>query len=323
VALAEYPRLKARQLKSKVRYYYRHPGGREEPLGAALQDALQRYQGIAARAQAAGPDSLMHQIFALYLASEDFKSLAPGTAYGYRLSMRRLTSVWGEARFEDFDAQKLKLYMAGSTAKTRAKNDLSAFSAVWSWALEEGLTHQANPRFGVTLRTHPKGKKPVLAGVAPEAFAAVYARADQVLKDVLDLLVLGGQDVGVVLGWRRTQIKDGYLETQRRKTGVALRIRITGRFGEVIQDCLTRPRKATGPWIVQTDAGQRVSYPMLKERFTAARKAAGVWFEFRALRRQAASDAQSLEHAQELLGHRLSSTTAAFYRKGPKVDPVA
>jgi hypothetical protein len=49
--------------------------------------------------------------------------------------------------------------------------------------------------------------------------------------------------------------------------------------------CLTRPRTATGPYIVQTDKGQRLSKTMIRKRMEKARKAAGVHFELRALRR--------------------------------------
>jgi integrase len=61
---------------------------------------------------------------------------------------------------------------------------------------------------------------------------------------------------------------------------------------------------------------------MLRKRLDKARKASGVHFELRAIRRQTASDSESLTRAQELLGHEDSKTTRRHYRRGEKVKAL-
>lgn len=314
--LAAYPRLKARALKTRTRYYYRHRDGREQPLGDNLVRAIEAYHRIEARGRV--PDTVAEAADA-FEASERFAELAPKTRYEYIRALRRLVKVLSPgATWADFRPEHLVRYLKLSTAKVRAKRDIACFSAMWSWARSEGLTDLPNPRYGLILRAPRR----ILPGVPQEQFQTLYAAADDVLRDVLDLLYLTGQDVNAVLRWRRTDIRDGCLETVRGKTGKPIRIELSGEFGAVMQRCLTRTRTATGPWIVQTDSGQRLTYAMLRRRLSAARKASGINFELRALRRQAASDADTLAHAQELLGHEDSKTTRRHYRRGEKVRPL-
>jgi integrase len=313
--LAAYPRLKARALKTKTRYYYRHSGGREEPLGDNLLRAIERYHQIEEKGKAPGTIAQMCDAFE---GSERFQELAPKTRYEYTRALRRLATVFGAGTFEDFRPEHLSRYVKLASAKTRAKRDIACLSAMWGWARAEGLTDLPNPRYGMILRS-PKVIQP---GVTPEQFEALYAASEPPLQDLLDLLYLTGQDVNVVLGWKRTDIKDGCLETTRTKTGKPIRIELAGEFGTVIQRCLTRPRTATGPWIVQTDKGQRLTYAMLRKRLDKARKASGVHFELRAIRRQTASDSESLTRAQELLGHEDSKTTRRHYRRGERVKAL-
>jgi integrase len=101
-------------------------------------------------------------------------------------------------------------------------------------------------------------------------------------------------------------------------------IELTGELDAAVQAMLTRARTATGAYLVQTDAGQKLTYAMLRKRFDAARKAAGEAWQFRDLRAKAATDVGDVRDAQALIGHRSESTTAGIYRrlKGQKVRPV-
>lgn len=313
-SLADYPRLKARRLKTKTRYYYRH-ANRAEPIGDNLLKAIERYRQIEAAGRRPGT---IAEVSDTYEASERFAQLAQKTRHEYARALRRLCKVFGSGTFEDFRPEHLSKYLKLATRKTLAKNDISCLSSMWTWARSEGLTDLPNPRLGMKLRT-PRKEQP---GVTPEQFAALHAVSVPELQDLLDLLYLTGQDVMRVASWRRTDIVEGYLPTRRTKTGAAIRIKVEGEFAEVIRRCLTRTRSATGPWIVQTDRGQRLTTTMIRKRLERARKASGVHFELRAIRRQTASDADSLEHAQELLGHEDSKTTRRHYRKGEKVRPL-
>jgi len=70
------------------------------------------------------------------------------------------------------------------------------------------------------------------------------------------------------------------------------------------------------PTLVQTDKGQKVTPDMLRKRFRQAKDAAGIDFQFRDLRAKAATDIESLERAQKLLGHKSRNMTEDYVRSG-------
>src|SRR5260370_25529922 len=84
------------------------------------------------------------------------------------------------------------------------------------------------------------------------------------------------------------------------------------------------PRKATGLSLIQDEKGQRLSYFALRSRFDKARKAAKVSFQFRDIRAKSATDAEDLQYAQKLRGHKHQAMTQHYTRnrKGEKVRPL-
>jgi integrase len=144
------------------------------------------------------------------------------------------------------------------------------------------------------------------------------------LQDALDLARLTGQRLADVLKMRLGDIADGHLWVRQGKTGARVGIAIEGELAHIVERCKTRPRKATGLFLVQTADGQRLTYYMLRNRFEEAREAAGETWQFRDLRPKAATDLDDLRAAKELLGHRSETTTANIYRRvrGNKVKPV-
>ena len=171
---------------------------------------------------------------AAFGTSDQFKDLAQGTQYHYSSAIARLTRVFGACRYEQIGEAELAQYVKRSTTKTLAKRDVACLSSCWSWALTEGRTTIANPRFGLEFKKRKADRK-ALHAPSDADFLAVRNVGDPILQDALDLLYLSGQDVRVVLSWRREQIRDGHLETGQTKTGVPIRIAVTGEFASVIQ----------------------------------------------------------------------------------------
>lgn len=62
----------------------------------------------------------------------------------------------------------------------------------------------------------------------------------------------------------------------------------------------------------------------LRSRFDKARKAAGVSFQFRDIRAKSATDAEDMQYAQKLLGHKHQTMTQHYTRnrKGDRVRPL-
>ena len=117
---------------------------------------------------------------------------------------------------------------------------------------------------------------------------------------------------------------NGALRITQGKTGKKLRIEVTSELAAVIARMQERPRKATGLSLIQDEKGQRLSYFALRSRFDKAREAAGVSFQFRDIRAKAATDAEDLQYAQKLLGHKHQTMTQHYTRnrKGEKVRPL-
>jgi len=169
--------------------------------------------------------------------------------------------------------------------------------------------------------------------VTDAMYAAVYAKADGVLQDAMDLALLIGQRVKDVLGAKRSDIVDGHLQVRQAKTRKALRIEITPALASIIERALGRTRQASSLWVLANDDGTPLTYWQLRRRFDAAREAVrgdgkdqekvalAAW-QFRDLRAKAASDSDSLRQAQELLGHTSESVTRRVYRRGEKVRPL-
>ena len=144
---------------------------------------------------------------------------------------------------------------------------------------------------------------------------------------------------------RRDDLDEDYLWVDQNKTDKKLRIRrhvngeLTG-LGLFIEALLER-RKLQGvrnPCLITNDSGLRMSWEMLRNRFSeardkAARKlttdgnadlAASVrQFQFRDIRPKAASEIEDISHASRLLGHSKEEITKRVYRRvGEVVSPT-
>jgi len=294
------------------RFYYDHPNGKREALGGDYWKALERVKQISGEPSVAtiGSELAVYQ-------REYLPTIKATTASGYRSAIVRLTKVFGRVTYPQLKRADLVKYVKLSSKKVRAKNDVATLSSFWSWALNEGRTEVPNPRIGIEFKSiRGKGLRPP----TQQEFDAVYGKADRILRDVLDLLHLTGSDVRVVLGWRREHLQPGWLDTTRSKTEHPIRIELTGEFAQVVQRCLDRPVKSLH--IVSDERGQRLTYDRIWYRHQKACAAADVRFELRAIRRKTGSDADSLEHAQELLGHADTATTRRHYRRGELVRPL-
>lgn len=160
--------------------------------------------------------------------------------------------------------------------------------------------------------------------VTDAEYQAVGDVADVDLRDAMDLALLTAQRPADVLKMNRDDIAAGALLVTQNKTGKKLRIAIVGELATLIDRVLNRPRKTTGPALIQNESGERLTHYAMRSRLDKARQAAGVNFQFRDLRAKAASDTGDLGHAQKLLGHKTRDMTEHYTRerKGESVKPL-
>ncbi|MDB5813521.1 MAG: integrase [Rhodocyclales bacterium] len=303
-------------------YYYQHADGRHEALGSDFRKAQIRWSAIQAELASHSADGFT--AVAEAYEKRGIAALSPKTQSEYCAALVRLKAVFRNA--------PMHTVLPGDVGKMMDKlidtpflaNRIKAtLSRMWNWARGKGLTSAPNPCVGVESYHEPR--RQVL--VTPQMFWDMHDAGDQVLKDWLRLDMLIGQRVTDILKLRRDQItikEDRQVLGMRAKKNRALgQFNVTGDLAALLDELLMRPRKATGPWLVQTDDGQRVTYTMLKNRFDAARdvlreraeKAGEEWVHWqrRDLRKASLNLAKTLEEARRRGLHLDSRTTARHY----------
>lgn len=263
------------------------------------------------------------------------KGLAPRTAKDYKACITRLGAVFGDSPLESIKPADVRIYLdermstkklkegeQPKQAQVRANREIAVLSIVINFARERGFTDMANPCPGVR-RNKETGRDRYVED--PE-FDAIYEKADEVLRDALDLFLCTGQRPGDVLRMKRSDIKDGCLWVRQGKTKTALRISEEADLAAALERMLNRKRSATGATLVQDDAGQPLTYWQLEDRWSKARAAAGLAeanVQMRDLRGKAATDVEDLAHAQALLGHKSRTMTEKYVkqRAGARVAP--
>jgi integrase len=152
------------------------------------------------------------------------------------------------------------------------------------------------------------------------------------LQFAVRLAKLTGQRPGDVLRMSENDIAGNVLHVQQGKTRAKLRIEIMGELADLlgeIKACKARLNSRSHHLLVN-EVGQTLTKHMLRNRFDAAREAAGIpkaEFQFRDLRATAATeldDVSGIKDAQALLGHTTEAMTAKYIRHkvGKKVKPA-
>ena len=159
--------------------------------------------------------------------------------------------------------------------------------------------------------------------VTDEEYKALWAKGDAILQDAMDLAFLTGQRVGDVLKMTRQDIADGTLLVVQQKTGAKVPIRLEHDLKSLVERIQARSRPVPSMYLVCDRRGQRVQYKALNDRFVAARIASGQDWQFRDIRAKTATDIPEIRHAQQLLGHKIETTTTGYRRnKGTAVSPL-
>ncbi|SEN74758.1 tyrosine-type recombinase/integrase [Pseudomonas sp. ok266] len=214
-------------------------------------------------------------------------------------------------------------------------------STMFTFAREWGLTDKANPCFG--LRRNKETPRDYYAGDI--VWNSVYGQAPQELKDAMDLAYLTGQRPADVLKASATDINSGFLMVGQGKTEKRLRIRLYDGNKETdlcifINGLLDRRVQAgtRTSILITNQAGLRMSYNMLRNRWDEAREKAATKasaegdtelastirkFQLRDIRPKAGSEIEDIKEASRLLGHSSEEMTRKVYRRvGEIVKPT-
>jgi hypothetical protein len=319
------------QGERKTAYYFAHAvdGKRTEtPLGTDHAEALRKWHALAFdKPREAGTLKEAFDRWEL----EVLEHKKPVTKRDYSLALTQLRPVFGRARWDEVTLPVLRAYLMKRTAKRRGNLELSVLSAIWNWARltpiklgsMEPLTPLPWPAAGLERSKWKNEERPREFEVTDALFAAVYVKADEVLRDCMD--------IASATGLRLTDVRtfllpaDGVLRGRASKTGKPF---ATSMADSPVLAPIWSRRKAyrVNHLMLLSTPTREVSYLMLRDRWNAARidaaadpanKAIRAQIEamwLRDMRSRAADLAETGEEARELLQHADQRTTDKHYR---------
>ena len=303
-----------------TRYYYQHPDGSQPPLGGDFDEAVKKWTAIRTKPLDGAPG--LFSTVADEFEQHGFAGLAPKTQKEYTAALKRLRAVFRDSPLANIRPMHVGQLLHELRDKPFLANRIKAtLSRMWNWARSRGLTDLPNPCVGID--GHTERRRQVI--VTPAMFWAIYDRSDQVLQDWMRLDIVIGQRVSDITKILRLDVvtdgdKRDALRYRSTKTGTLGLMAVERDLKALIDELKERKRKATGPWLLQTDEGQRVSHAMLRNRFDEARiKArkdlgeAFIEWQMRDLRKTSLNQAATLEEARRRGLHTDPRTTARHY----------
>jgi len=290
------------------------------PLGTDRARALVEW----ARIEGAEPDPKVRTFDVIATRYE--REIIPGKAVRTQSDnlkeLNNLRAVFSAMLIEAIKPHHVRGYLdkRGQHAKARANREKALLSHVFNKAREWGYTDAPNPCQGVKGFKEPGRDR----YVSDAEFQAVWLKADQTLRDAMDLALLTGQRPADVLKIRCTDLHDGALWITQNKTGTKRAIELSGELAALIERIQARSRERLSAFLIQDDNGRPLGTFGLRSRFDKARRLAGVNFQFRDIRAKTASDTGDLAHSQQLLGHKKRDMTEHYVREriGTRVKPL-
>ena len=295
-------------------------GPRDIPLGTDFAAAIEKWRELVLLAPLqAGTIGAAIQRW----EKEDLPTYRASTRRDYELALVRVRETFGPLRWQQVDMPVLARYLAERKGKTRANRELAVLSIIWRRAILWGLTTMQWPAAGMERSKWKNRERPRELEPTPAMFAAVYAHADQVLRDAMDIISATGLRVRDALAVAIPA--DGVLRGQASKTGK--RYAIDMAESAALAPLLARRRTypAAHLRLLSHPSGAMVAERHLTERWQRARakavaehpKLAGLAdMILRDCRKLAAEAAPTLRDAAELLQHDDLRLTKAHYRRG-------
>ncbi|MFS0827646.1 tyrosine-type recombinase/integrase [Pseudomonas phoenicis] len=312
-----------------VGYYYRDQVGKEIPLGTDLPKAKLKWAELEAKS---APVELttMKGIFDQY-EKHIIPKKAPRTQKDNVYELKQLRTVFDPAPIDAITPSMIAHYRDSRSGKTRANREIALLSHVFNTAREWGLTVKENPCLGI----RKNKEKPRDFYANETVWLAVYEAAPEELKDAMDLAYLTGQRPSDVLSMRKDDVEGSHLLVSQGKTGKRLRIilevnGVNNSLGTLLERIKLRTQQHASPFFILNEHGKRMSWGMLRNRWSEAREAARLQaislknpelaariaqFQFRDIRPKAASEINDVAEASLLLGHSKEGITERVYRR--------
>jgi hypothetical protein len=332
--ITKYPRLRTKVYKGKsgqayVYYLYdmRPEGKPDIRLGTDHAVALRMWQEL----HNEKPQKIGRIIEAMdrWEATELPKYTSAVTKRNYAQNLTKLRPVFGQTTWDTITLPTLREYLDRRTAKTQGNRELALLSIIWGRALLWGMTRCPWPAAGIKGWKNKENAREF--EVTDILFAAVYAEADQTLKDCMDIATATGMRITDARTVRMPV--DGIIRHKPSKTGKAVEFNIS--TSPVLSLLVARRQeiKAHCVMLLCTPAGRQVTQTMLRDRWDDARTKAAekamltgnAYFAkeirtmfLRDMRSRAADLAENMADASKLLQHSNQALTARHYRNKPE-----
>ncbi|HRQ35271.1 MAG TPA: tyrosine-type recombinase/integrase, partial [Chiayiivirga sp.] len=223
----------------------------------------------------------------------------------------------------------VRQYMAwrSKTAPIRANREKALLSHLWNYARSVGYTDLPNPCAGI------KGNRETGRDqyIEDAQFEAIWERADDCLRDAMDLAYLTGQRPADVLRLSEMDVRGGTVHIAQGKTRAKLRIEITTELEQLLARIRERKQAHAvySTRLIVNEQGRAIGTNAMSRRWARACAAAGITgLQFRDLRAKAATDKEestgNIREAQRQLGHSNVRMTEHYTRNraGAKVTPT-
>lgn len=327
--ITKYPRLRTKVYKGKGGQAYAYyvydmrPDGKSDVrLGKDYSKAIEQWEQLHNKI----PLTIgrLEEALARWEEFELPKYASAETRKGYAKNLRAIRPVFGVMTWDEVDLPALRFYLDQRTAKIQGNREMALLRIVWGKALIWGMTRLPWPAAGV--KGWKNEEQPREFEVTDELFTAVYAEADQILKDCMD--------IASATGLRLTDVRTvrmpvgGALQIKTSKRGKVARFVVAD--SPVLSDVVARrPAKVHSVMLLTGPTGRQVSARMLNDRWDDARSAAAKKAEKagnpdfaaqilamynRDMRSRAADLAGDVEEASKLLQHSSTALTERHYR---------
>lgn len=326
-------RARKRQRKNKtVTYYFyeiKQDGKRREiPLGTNYILAVQQWAKLEQDKIANHDRATFNDVSMRYTAEIIPQAKSQNTRRNKSQEIKMLNKFFDGAPLDEITPKHIRQYLDWRcNTPAIANNEISLFSNIWNKAREWGYTEKVNPADGVT--RYPKKRRDNY--VENDVYQLVYVKANQKIKDLMDIGYLIGQRPIDLVGIHSRDIKDGVLSISQEKTKAKLRFAISGSLKAIFDRIMpekpdflfknerNRPlkRDRLTKWFRALRNEVIVEYPELENEINT--------FQFRDLRAKSATDvylSETLQNAQEQLGHTNEQMTQTYIRKPKVKQPI-
>lgn len=303
-------------------------------LGATLPEAFKTW---GERAQAPRDLPTIGAILDRY-ELEVVPGKAPKTQTGNRRALGRLRPVFGGMRPEDLKPQHVYQYVDRRGVRVQSHREIEVLSHALTKAVEWGRLDRHPFKGQVRLQGEKPRTRYVEDWEIVEALALPRMRkrgSVLAIHAYIRIKLLTGLRSSDLLSLRVDQLGDSGIAVTTSKTGKRIIYEWTPELRAAVDDALAVRPVDIAPWLfcnkrgecyINEATGEANGWSSMWQRFMARvlkETAVTERFTEHDLRAKAASDAESLEHARQLLAHADSKITQRVYRRRPeRVKPL-